>query len=130
MGLVARELEAAGISTLCMSSALDITIAVRPPRAAFVDFPLGHTTGKAQVPELQRGILVAALAAFDTVTAPGGVVRLPFCWSENEEWKATAMTGGDQRTTRYDTPQYQNEDDRLRAARPLANACTVCGVPH
>jgi hypothetical protein len=29
-----------------MASALDVIKAVKPPRAAFLDFPLGHTTGK------------------------------------------------------------------------------------
>ena len=64
MGLVARHVEAAGIPTLCMTSAQDITRAVNPPRAAFLDFPLGHTTGKPHEPDLQRRILVQALSSF------------------------------------------------------------------
>ena len=130
MGLVARQLEAVGIATLCMSSAVDITTAVRPPRAAFLDFPLGHTTGKAHAPELQRAILVAALAAFETLTEPGGLLRLPFRWSEDDTWKERAMAGGDQRTARHDTPQYQEAEDRARAAAPVAPRCGVCGLRH
>lgn len=98
-----------------MSSALDITRAVNPPRAAFLDFPLGHTTGKPHDPELQRAILVEALDAFVSLREPGSVKRLPFEWADDDAWKATAMTGGDARTPRDATPQYQNEDDRRRA---------------
>ena len=53
MGLIARQIEAVGIPTLSMTSALSITRAVHPPRGAFLDYPLGHTTGKANEPGLQ-----------------------------------------------------------------------------
>jgi hypothetical protein len=105
VGLIARELEAAGIATLCMTSALDITRAVNPPRAAFLDYPLGHTTGKPYDPELQRAIMRGALAAFESLTTPGSVKILPFVWSEDETWKLEAFAGDDTRTQRLDTPQ-------------------------
>jgi hypothetical protein len=80
VGLTARVIEAAGIPTLCMSSAWDITFAVRPPRAVFVDFPLNHQTGKAHDPVLQRRILLDAFAAFERLWAPGQMVSLPYVW--------------------------------------------------
>lgn len=98
-----------------MTSAQDITRAVNPPRAAFLNFPLGHTTGKPREPDLQRSILIEALSSFETMTAPGSMKVLPFRWSEDEEWKAKAYTEGDDRRPRHDTPQYQDEDDRRRA---------------
>ena len=104
-----------------MSSALDITRHVNPPRAAFLDFPLGHTTGKPNEPALQREILREALEAFESLHEPGSVKTLPFRWSENDDWKRSALMGGDDRQARYDTPQYQNEEDRSRA-----EACEVC----
>jgi hypothetical protein len=107
-----------------MTSALDITRSVNPPRAAFLDYPLGHTTGKPSEPELQRAILIEALEAFYSLSEPGGVKRLRFRWSEDEQWKQTASAGGDERRPRYDTPQYQNEDDRRRAED--AAACATC----
>jgi hypothetical protein len=110
-----------------MSSALDITRAVNPPRAAFLDYPLGHTTGKPHQPELQREILVQALASFTSMTIPGSVKILPFRWGD-EDWKRTAMMDGDTRTPRHDTPQYQNEEDRLRAATNNPEACAVCEI--
>ncbi len=74
-----------------MTSALSITRAVNPPRAAFLDFPLGHTTGKADEPELQRAILRAGLEGFQSIGAPGGVKMLPFAWSDDDAWKDAAM---------------------------------------
>jgi len=98
-----------------MSSALDITRAVNPPRAAFLDYPLGHTTGKPHEPALQRAILSQALEAFTSLTEPGSVKMLPFRWSEDQTWQATAQRGPDDRRPRYDTPQYQTEEDRQGA---------------
>ena len=115
VGLLARHAEAVGISTLCMTSALDITQAVNPPRAAFLDYPLGHTTGKPYQPALQRQILLEALAGFSDLTVPGSVKALPFKWSEDRSWQETAQRGPDDRRPRYDTPQYQYEEDRDRA---------------
>ena len=109
-----------------MTSAWDITRAVNPPRAAFLDFPLGHTTGKPHEPELQRRILVEALSSFETMTAPGSMKELPFRWSEDEEWKEKAFAGGDDRTPRHDTPQYQDEEDHRRAEEGRSPSCPVC----
>lgn len=109
-----------------MGSALDIIKAVNPPRAAFLDFPLGHTTGKPHEPELQREILVQAFNAFNTMTEPGSIKILPFRWSDADEWKKTAMSEGDSRTPRHETPQYQTEEDRIRAEAKAAQTCSVC----
>jgi hypothetical protein len=107
-----------------MTSALDITRSVRPPRAAFLDYPLGHTTGKAGEPELQRAILVAALDAFASLSTPGSVKMLPFAWAEDDAWKRAAFAGADDRQPRYDTPQYQSDDDRRLAE--ATGGCAIC----
>ena len=98
-----------------MSSALDITRSVHPPRAAFLDYPLGHTTGKPHQPELQREILLQALDGFSSLTTPGAVKMLSFQWSEDQTWQEAAQRGPDDRRPRYETPQYQNAEDRARA---------------
>jgi len=86
--------EAAGIPTLCMTSALDITQAVNPPRAVFVNFPLGHQTGKPHQPDLQRQIVRDALRAFETIDKPGTIVELPYVWDANDrQWEETDYTG-------------------------------------
>jgi len=102
-----------------MTSALDITLAVNPPRAAFLDYPLGHTTGRPHDPELQRAILLEALEAFTSLEAPGSVKTLPFKWDDDETWKEAEKTKGDDRVERYDTPQYQYEADKKLAEAKL-----------
>ncbi len=95
MGLIARVVEEAGIPTLCMSSALDITQAVKPPRAVFVNFPLGHQTGKPNDPELQRRMVVDALRAFETIVSPGTIVELPYVWDPaDRSWEEVDYTTG------------------------------------
>ncbi|MBF2760643.1 MAG: hypothetical protein ISN28_10320 [Ectothiorhodospiraceae bacterium AqS1] len=115
MGLIAREIEARGIPTLCFSSALSITEAVNPPRAVFLDFPLGHTTGKPGDPSLQREIMLAALDALRTIDTPGTILTLPHRWDEDDAWKKAAENEGDLRSERTDEPQYQRESDRIAA---------------
>lgn len=139
MGLIAREIEAGGIPTLSMTSAWSITRAVNPPRAAFLDFPLGHTTGKPNDPVGQRAILADALGHFETISEPGTIERLTYEWSEEDTWKervvrpeadantAEAESRGDDRVPRYDTPQYQNSADRDLADAALASdGCPSC----
>ncbi len=112
-----------------MTSALDITRGVNPPRAAFLDYPLGHTTGKPHDPKLQRRIMREALAAFESLTTPGSIKMLPFVWSADQTWKLEAFAGADTRTERLDTPRYQTDEDRIRAesgALPEAGECPVC----
>jgi len=122
--------EAAGIPTLSLSSAYSITRSVRPPRAVFLDFPLGHTAGKPGEPELNRRILADTLAAFETMDHPGTIVTLSYVWSDDNGWKdrplrvVSAEAARDERATRTDTPQYQCEDDAVAAAE--APACPSC----
>ena len=85
MGLIARAVEAAGIPTVSMTSALDVTQSVKPPRAVFVNFPLGHQTGKPDRPDLQRAIIRDAFHALETITEPGSVVSLPYVWDEGDD---------------------------------------------
>ena len=95
MGLIAREVEAAGIPTLCMTSAYDITQAVNPPRTVFLNYPLGHQTGKPDDSANQRAIVLAALNAFETISKPGTIVELPYVWDANDRrWEETDYTPG------------------------------------
>ena len=78
-----------------MTSALDITLAVKPPRAVFVNFPLGHQTGPPDQPELQRQIVIDAMRAFETIKSPGSIVELPYVWDENDRtWEERDYTNG------------------------------------
>ena len=84
MGLLARDIEEAGIPTVSVSSALDITSSVRPPRAVFVNFPLGHQAGRPFDPDGQTRIILGALHVLETATTPGTLVQLQYKWDETD----------------------------------------------
>ena len=140
MGLIARAIEAAGIPTLTMSSARDITRSVWPPRAAYLDFPLGHTSGRAHRDDLNVSILRDALKAFEQLGEPGSMAHLGYRWADDDDWKDRAFrpsTGGsgskpdgeyeDDRVARHDTPQYQTDEDESAAHDShRGEECLVC----
>ena len=67
---------------MTMSSAWDITQSVKPPRTAFVNFPLGNQTGRPGDKEEQLAIVRDALASANSMTEPGAVAILPYVWDE------------------------------------------------
>ena len=109
-----------------MTSAWSITASANPPRAAFTDFPLGHTCGPPDRPALQRAIMRDVLALFESLDAPGTIADLGYSWVE--EWKDVARQPVDHRVPRRDTPQYQDREDELAAVSTYGSsvACGVC----
>jgi hypothetical protein len=134
VGLIAREIEGRGIPTLSMTSALSITRAVNPPRAAYLDFPLGHTAGKPHQNRLNHDIVRDALTGFETLQRPGQILTLPYEWSADDAWKDGVMRPrnpgakhDDSRVERDATPQYQSDVDRAAAEAALArDGCPTC----
>lgn len=80
MGLVARAIEEAGIPTVSMSSAFDLSTLVKPPRTFFVNYPLGHQAGKPFDKENQTEIIKTALGTAKDIEAPGAILELPYTW--------------------------------------------------
>jgi D-proline reductase (dithiol) PrdB len=91
VGLIAREIEAAGVPTICMTSAWDITEAVIPPRSVYLHYPLGHTSGRPGDAQGQLAIARAALHA-GVEARRGEIVSLPFRWSGDPGWEERAYT--------------------------------------
>ena len=102
--------------TLCLGSALDILRAGRPPRAAFVDYPLGHSSGKPFDAQDQLRIVRAAVKGLESLRAPGEILRLSGDWG-SEDWRAQAgaTKGEDTRQPRDETPQFERPGDREAA---------------
>ena len=102
---------------MCLGSAFDIFEAGRAPRATFVDYPLGHTSGKPFDPSDQLGIVRAALLGLETMASPGQIRQLANRWDASGEWRADAMRAdaGDARQPRDETPQFQHPADRQAA---------------
>jgi hypothetical protein len=92
VGLVARVLEREGLTTVSLTSAIDITQRVRPPRVAFLNFPLGYPVGRPNQPDEQLAVLRTALRLAETATEPGRIVELPFEWPDSD-WEAETVRG-------------------------------------
>jgi hypothetical protein len=74
--------EAAGITTVLISTGRDLTEQVKPPRSVFVNFPMGNAFGKPFDVEMQLNVLRAALNLAATATTPGILVDLNYEWPE------------------------------------------------
>ena len=76
-----RAIERRGIPTVSVSVARDVTEPARPPRAVFVPFMMGHHFGVPFHRELQRRIILEALARLETVERSGDIHDLPVTWA-------------------------------------------------
>lgn len=85
--LVARHLEAAGISTVVMGCAKDIVENCGVSRLLFSDFPLGNAAGRPDDVESQASTLELALRVLEAAPAARTTVQSPLRWSEDASWK-------------------------------------------
>ena len=87
ISLVARHLEANGISTVVMGCAKDIVEHAAAPRFLFSDFPLGNSAGKPHDPASQVFTLELALNVLEAAPGPQTTVQSPLRWSADACWK-------------------------------------------
>ena len=87
VSLVARHLEAGGISTVVMGCAKDIVEHAAVPRFLFSDFPLGNSAGKPHDVASQALTLELALRVLETAPGPQTTVQSPLRWSADHSWK-------------------------------------------
>ena len=111
VSLVARHLEAGGISTVIVGSARDVVEHCGVPRFLFTDFPLGNPCGKPWDVEMQRRIVGHALDLLESATAPRTTVQTPFIWSEDSSWR--------ERYARIDPSQAENLRQAGEARRAI-----------
>ena len=80
MGLVAREVERAGIATVVLSWIPELSVAVGAPRVVGIGHPGSVPFGRPGDADGQRAVLRGALEAGAGMTRPGDRVDLPFEW--------------------------------------------------
>ena len=98
---------------------MDITRAVNPPRAVFVNFPLGHQTGKPHDRSSQRAIVRDAMRAFESIERPGEIVTLPYVWDPNDNlWEETDYRPGFLPTRPPKVEGDRFDDERRRRFAP------------
>lgn len=81
MGLVCRLLEERGIATTYVATGRDLTALVRPPRALFVNHPMGNNFGAPGDVEMQADILRTALGLIHGISEGGVLVDYQTSWN-------------------------------------------------
>jgi D-proline reductase (dithiol) PrdB len=74
VGLIQRIFEEQGISTVSISLNLAITKKVKPPRALYPGFSLGHPLGRPHDKDIQLRVLQDTLGLLEMDLEPGEVV--------------------------------------------------------
>jgi len=79
---VQRAIEKRGFPTVSISVALDVTEHIKPPRAVFVPFMMGHHFGVPFHVVLQRQIIMEALNFLTAAKISGEIKMLPIKWAQ------------------------------------------------
>ena len=82
-------IEASGIPTLVIGTAHDIMSKVAPPRAGFVDYPVGRTFGPPNDRQRNFTVLARALAELANYSRPGEIHDLGCNWAPDgsRDWE-------------------------------------------
>jgi len=80
VGLIQREIEKAGASTIGISLVRGVSEKVKPPRTVFLPWPFGHPLGEPFNVTQQRTVLMAAFNALSSIAEPGEIIDLPYRW--------------------------------------------------
>jgi D-proline reductase (dithiol) PrdB len=83
--VLARTLEAAGLSTILVTAMPFWAEKIGVPRALAVEFPFGHTLGQPHNREQQIRVIEQALQVLETTSQPGTIIHSPETWPEDLE---------------------------------------------
>jgi hypothetical protein len=78
--VLARTLEAAGLSTIVVTPMPFWAEKIGVPRTLAVEFPFGHTLGQPRNTAQQMQIIRQALTTLETAKVPGMIVHSPETW--------------------------------------------------
>ncbi len=84
MGLLAREIEACGVTTVALALVHELAVAVKAPRMLFLHWPFGHALGEPGNHLQQLTILHNAFSMARAAPRPGMVVNLPYQWRREQ----------------------------------------------
>ena len=87
MPVLARVIEAAGISTVLVTMVPELAERVGVPRTVGVEFPFSHALGHAGDREEQMKVIRDALRVLRDARQPNTAEHLPYEWPDFEHWK-------------------------------------------
>ena len=108
--MLARTIEAAGISTVLVTMVPYLAQAVGTPRTVGIEFPFGHPLGHAGDRDEQMRVIRDSLRALVDIKEPNAVVGLPYEWPDFEYWSKAWHPSEPAPITKY-----LREQARLRA---------------
>lgn len=121
--LLARYLEAAGISTVIMGAAKDIVEYCGVPRLLFSDFPLGNAAALPNNFESQDSNFELALRLLEGAPGARTTVQSPLVWSSDPVWKLDYSN-----LERLSTDEIEHLRDEAEKARITARDIRVKSV--
>jgi len=80
VGLLAREIEREGVTTVCLGLVRELAVSFRAPRMLYLHWPFGHALGEPGNVAQQRTVLHDLLSLAAIAPRPGLVVDLPYRW--------------------------------------------------
>ncbi len=86
VALIQREIERMGIPTIGISIVRRFTEEIRPPRAVFLKWPLGHPLGEPFKARPHTTILRRSFNAIKEIKEPGAIIDLPYKW-KGKDWE-------------------------------------------
>lgn len=93
MGLVQRAIEAAGIPTISVTLSRGISQKVKPPRAVYTGFPLGHPFAFPHQGFRQLQLLRLMLHYMETLDQPGQIIVHKLVKDEDPEQHCVLCNG-------------------------------------
>ena len=84
MGLLAREIETCGVTTVALANVRELAAVVKAPRMLYLHWPFGHALGEPGNVNQQRTILHDLFSMARVAPRPGLIVDLPYQWKRQE----------------------------------------------
>ena len=114
VAIAAHCLESAGIATVIMGCARDITEYVGVPRLLFSDLPLGNAAGLPHNPDSQNLVTQLAVVLLAEAPAPRTTRQSPLIWSGAADWKKDYSNAA--LLSAEEIAERRAEFDRVKAA--------------
>ena len=80
MGLLAREIEARGVTTVGLALVKEVAVAAYAPRFAYLHWPFGHALGEPGNIAQQRTVLHDMFSMATSAPRPELIIDLPYRW--------------------------------------------------
>jgi len=80
VGLLAREIEACGVTTVALALVRELAEMVEAPRMLYLHWPFGHALGEPNNRDQQYTVLHDVFSMARSAPGPGLIVDLPYPW--------------------------------------------------